>query len=115
MMGTKERTFQPLPNDISLEDVVPEDNFYRRLQERLDLFFVRELQEFGEGERRGAANRLWTEHKEVGSGSGVGSTEVGTGGGLASTGSGESSQVSSDLSEPASDPEPGRISTGWQA
>jgi transposase len=45
MIGTKERTFQPLPNDISLEDLVPEDNFYRRLQEKLDLSFVRELVE----------------------------------------------------------------------
>src|ERR687896_1359176 len=45
MMGTKERNFQPLPNDISLEDLVPEDNFYRRLQERLDLSFVREMVE----------------------------------------------------------------------
>jgi hypothetical protein len=34
-MGIKERNFQPLPKDISLEDLVPEDNFYRRLQERL--------------------------------------------------------------------------------
>jgi transposase len=45
MMGTKERNFQPLPEDISLEDLVPEDNFYRRLQEKLDLSFVRELVE----------------------------------------------------------------------
>jgi hypothetical protein len=45
MMGTKERNFQPLPNDISLEDLVPEDNFYRRLQEKLDLSFVRKLVE----------------------------------------------------------------------
>ncbi len=45
MMGTKERNFQPLPNDISLEDLVPEDNFYRRLQAKLDLSFVRELVE----------------------------------------------------------------------
>ncbi len=45
MMGTKERNFQPLPNDISLEDLVPDDNFYRRLQERLDLSFVRDLVE----------------------------------------------------------------------
>jgi transposase len=45
MMGIKERNFQPLPEDISLEDLVPEDNFYRRLQERLDLSFVRELVE----------------------------------------------------------------------
>jgi transposase len=45
MMGTKERTFQALPEDISLEDLVPDDNFYRRLQERLDLSFVRDLVE----------------------------------------------------------------------
>jgi hypothetical protein len=45
MMGTKERNFQPLPEDISLEDLVPEDNFYRILQEKLDLSFVRELVE----------------------------------------------------------------------
>jgi transposase len=45
MMGTKERNFQPLPEYISLEDLVPEDNFYRSLQEKLDLSFVRELVE----------------------------------------------------------------------
>jgi transposase len=45
MMGTKERNFQPLPNDISLQELVPEDNFYRRLQQKLDLSFVRELVE----------------------------------------------------------------------
>jgi transposase len=45
MMGTKERTFQALPEDISLEDLVPDDNFYRRLQEKLDLSFVRDLVE----------------------------------------------------------------------
>jgi transposase len=45
MMGTKERNFQPLPEDISLEDLVPEDNFYRRLQRQLDLPFVRDLME----------------------------------------------------------------------
>jgi transposase len=45
MMGTKERNFQPLPEDISLEDLVPEDNFYRRLQQKLDLSFLRELVE----------------------------------------------------------------------
>jgi transposase len=43
MMGTKVRSFSPLPHDISLEDLVPQDNFYRRLQARLDLSFVREL------------------------------------------------------------------------
>ena len=43
MMGTKERVFSPLPKDTSLEDLVPEDNFYRRLQVALDLSFVRDL------------------------------------------------------------------------
>jgi transposase len=43
MMGTKVRTFSPLPEDVSLEDLVPEDNFYRRLEARLDLSFVRDL------------------------------------------------------------------------
>ena len=41
-MGTKERNFQSLPEDISLEDLVPEDSFYRRLEEKLDLSFARE-------------------------------------------------------------------------
>jgi len=31
MMGTKCRSFTPLPNDVSLEDLVSEDPFYRRL------------------------------------------------------------------------------------
>ncbi len=44
MMGTKIREFAPLP-DLSLEELVPKDNFYRRLEERLDLTFVRELVE----------------------------------------------------------------------
>ena len=43
MMGTKFRSFSPLPHDLSLEDLVPRDHFYRRLQARLDLSFVREL------------------------------------------------------------------------
>lgn len=43
MMGTKIRSFAPLPSDISLEDLVPEENFYRRLEATLDLSFVREL------------------------------------------------------------------------
>jgi transposase len=42
MMGLKIRDFSPLP-DLSLEELVPEDNFYRRLQEDLDLSFVRDL------------------------------------------------------------------------
>ena len=43
MMGIKERNFRPLPDDLSLEALVPKDNFYRRLEERVDLSFVREL------------------------------------------------------------------------
>ena len=43
MMGTKIRSFAPLACDLSLEELVPEDHFYRRLQARLDLSFVREL------------------------------------------------------------------------
>ena len=43
MMGTKVRTFAQLPDDLSLEDLVPKDHFYRRLDARLDLSFVREL------------------------------------------------------------------------
>jgi transposase len=43
MMGIKMRTFSPLPHDLSLEDLVPNDHFYRRLEARLDLSFVREL------------------------------------------------------------------------
>jgi transposase len=42
-MGTKERIFSPLPHDVSLEDLVPQDNFYRRLEKTLDLSFVRDL------------------------------------------------------------------------
>jgi transposase len=43
MMGTKVRSFSPLPHDLSLEDLVPEEHLYRRLQATLDLSFVREL------------------------------------------------------------------------
>src|SRR3712207_341502 len=42
-MGTKERIFSPLPHDVSLEDLVPKDNFYRRLDRLLDLSFARDL------------------------------------------------------------------------
>src|SRR5918994_4163985 len=42
MMATKERNFSPL-EDLSLEDLVPEDNFYRRLERAVNLSFVREL------------------------------------------------------------------------
>jgi len=43
MMGIKERAFQPLPSNLSLDELVPKDNFYRRLEGQLDLSFVREL------------------------------------------------------------------------
>src|SRR5215208_4937837 len=55
-----------------------------------------QAQEVGEGERRGAADRLRTEHKEVGSGPGAGSAQAGAGGSPASTGSGESLRISCD-------------------
>src|SRR4051794_15897026 len=42
MMGTKERAFAPLCNR-SVEDLVPADNFYRPLDAKLDLGFVRDL------------------------------------------------------------------------
>ena len=43
MMGTKIRSFSPLLRNVSLEELVPKDNFYRRLEERLDLSFIRDL------------------------------------------------------------------------
>ena len=42
MMGTKVRLFRPL-DQISLEDLVPTDQFYRHLDRTLDLAFVRDL------------------------------------------------------------------------
>lgn len=42
MMGLKEREFSTL-EQVSLEDLVPKDNFYRCLEAALDLSFVREL------------------------------------------------------------------------
>jgi transposase len=42
MMGTKARSFAPLCNR-SLEDLVPGTNFYRHLEAKLDLGFVRDL------------------------------------------------------------------------
>ena len=43
VMGIKERRFDPLPHEISLEDLVPQDSFCRRLEAALDLSFVREM------------------------------------------------------------------------
>jgi hypothetical protein len=45
VIGTKLRIFSPLPRDVSLEELVPEADFYRRWEERLDLSFVREVVE----------------------------------------------------------------------
>jgi transposase len=42
MMGTKARSFAPLCNR-SIEDLVPADHFYRHLEAKLDLSFVRDL------------------------------------------------------------------------
>lgn len=42
MMGTKVRAFAPLCNR-SIEDLVPAGNFYRHLETKLDLGFVRDL------------------------------------------------------------------------
>src|ERR671938_219589 len=42
MMGTKERAFEPLCHR-SLERLVPADHFYRHLDAKLDLSFVRDL------------------------------------------------------------------------
>ena len=41
-MGMKERSFAPLVN-VSVEDLVPADHFYRHLEHTLDLSFVREF------------------------------------------------------------------------
>src|SRR4051812_47760428 len=41
MMGIKGRAFGPLP-PVTLEDLVPPNNFYRHLEHTLDLSFVRE-------------------------------------------------------------------------
>lgn len=42
MMGTKVRRFEPL-QQISLDDLVPHDHFYRHVAHTLDLAFVRDL------------------------------------------------------------------------
>src|SRR5438132_9633100 len=42
MMGFKERAFAPLVA-VSLEELVPQDHFYRHLQRVLDLTFVHDL------------------------------------------------------------------------
>jgi transposase len=42
MLGTKERRFAPLVR-VSLDQLVPADNFYRHLDRSLDLSFVRDL------------------------------------------------------------------------
>src|SRR5437763_16586127 len=42
MMGTKKRSFAALIH-VSLEELVPQDHFYRHLERTLDLSFVREF------------------------------------------------------------------------
>ena len=42
MLGHKAREFKE-HKSISLEDLVPDDNFYRRVQRSIDLSFIREL------------------------------------------------------------------------
>ncbi len=42
MMGSKARIFTPI-SVISLDDLVPADHFYRHLDQKLDLSFVRDL------------------------------------------------------------------------
>jgi transposase len=44
MMGTKLRIFDPQIN-VSLEELVPQDHFYRYLDQKLDLSFVRSFVE----------------------------------------------------------------------
>src|SRR5215471_1228311 len=44
MMGSKERHFAPLIN-VSVEQLVPHDHFYRHLERTLDLSFVRKFVE----------------------------------------------------------------------
>jgi hypothetical protein len=44
MMGKKERSFAPLVK-VSLEELVPQDHFYRQLERTLGLSFVREFVE----------------------------------------------------------------------
>jgi hypothetical protein len=52
MMGTKICSFAPLPRDVSLEELVPDDHFYRRLEATLDL-------SFREGARRPTLREEW--------------------------------------------------------
>jgi hypothetical protein len=42
MLGYKAREFRPL-TAVSLEDLVPEDNFYRQVERSIDLSFVHDL------------------------------------------------------------------------
>jgi transposase len=42
MLGQKAREFKPL-TAVSLEDLVPKENFYRQLEERPDLRFIHEF------------------------------------------------------------------------
>jgi len=46
MMGSKQRHFAPLIH-VSLEELVPQDHFYRHLERTLDLSFVQQTYEGG--------------------------------------------------------------------
>jgi hypothetical protein len=43
MMGINDRSLAALPRDLSLEELIPKENLYRRLHDALDLSFLREL------------------------------------------------------------------------
>ena len=60
MMGKKERRFAPLIN-VSVEELVPQDHFYRHLERTLDLSFVRECvqQTYAGGGRRSIDPVSW--------------------------------------------------------
>jgi hypothetical protein len=42
MLGTKEKDFK-IHAKISLDDLIPEDNFYRQLEECINFEFIRDL------------------------------------------------------------------------
>ena len=106
---------QELPRHLRLREGAAQDGGYGwsrcSLKPRTGTVYAGSGWQAGEGEHRGAADRLRTEHKEVGSGSGAGPAETGTGGGPAPTGSGESLQASFDWTV-ALRSEQRRISTG---
>jgi hypothetical protein len=58
MIRTKVRRFGPLTN-VTLEDLVPKDDFYRHIERSLDLTFVRDLvRTENAGNGRPSVNRM---------------------------------------------------------